>query len=723
MKFKNYLNMKKNYYYLLSLLGLFSLNVEAQISVLSTDFVSVGDVVNRAKDTLPTVQLGPTGGSQVWDFSAVTEHTLETTLAVAPSSTPNGGSFPNANMALTQDNVSYVYANKTATEFILEGGVLDIDGNGTMLSANFNPTATSYQFPIEYLNQFTDNNGFQVVTSGASVGEPGIHSVRITYTATTHDSVDAYGYMKFPHGVEEVLRIKKRLISNTVIEFKLLSFSPWSQDPDSPYLGDDTFYYWVSKVGKLPVAELTFDENGNPNELIYTKETLDYCNFATVAPSNLVASNQTSTSIDLDWTAGDGSGVIVLAKKGSAITYNPSDSMTYVANSSYGDAAAAYGDAFVVYNGTGNQVTVTDLDPASNYYFQVYEYACNENYFRTNSANLTAGTLGAPSINFARIQMIHNSADLAANNVDIWINNTKEFANVAFRTATPFVDLVADEPFDVTIQPANSTDTVNGVYRINNAMLDSGETYIAVANGIVSASGYSPATPFSIELFGAGKETHGVANETSVLVYHGVTDAPAVDVYAEGVANPLVSNLAYADFDGYLDLNTADYILKVTAAGDTNAVARFKANLDSLNLGGTALTVLASGFLDPSVNSNGAEFGLWAALANGGPLVELPKVVAAPDDTTNVLNRLALENIKIYPNPTKNILNIDLTNVEINADFSLVIYSFTGAKVYEQNILNNNMLRLDLESFETGVYMLEIRNAQQTVGRTKLIKE
>ncbi|MFO7608912.1 MAG: hypothetical protein R6X35_06905, partial [Candidatus Krumholzibacteriia bacterium] len=33
---------------------------------------------------------------------------------------------------------------------------------------------------------------------------------------------------------------------------------------------------------------------------------------------------------------------------------------------------------------------------------------------------------------------------------------------------------------------------------------------------------------------------------------------------------------------------------------------------------------MASGFLNPDLNSNGPEFGLWVALASGGELIELP---------------------------------------------------------------------------------------------------
>ena len=85
-------------------------------------------------------------------------------------------------------------------------------------------------------------------------------------------------------------------------------------------------------------------------------------------------------------------------------------------------------------------------------------------------------------ISTARVQLIHNSADIAAQTVDIWFNDQLAIDNFQFRTATPFVDLPANVFFNVTIQPANSTDTTNGLARFSYN-LDGGSKYILVANG------------------------------------------------------------------------------------------------------------------------------------------------------------------------------------------------------------------------------------------------
>ena len=156
----------------------------------------------------------------------------------------------------------------------------------------------------------------------------------------------------------------------------------------------------------------------------------------------------------------------------------------------------------------------------------------------------------------ARLQVIHNSADAAASQVDVWLNDQLLIDNFAFRTASPFVDAPAGVDFDVVIQPSNSTDTTNALARFTYNLMD-GETYILVANGIVVPAGYNPATPFNIYVYDMGRENATNPANSDVLVFHGSTDAPVVDVVETGVgAGTIVDNLAYGNFAGYLELPT-----------------------------------------------------------------------------------------------------------------------------------------------------------------------
>jgi len=223
----------------------------------------------------------------------------------------------------------------------------------------------------------------------------------------------------------------------------------------------------------------------------------------------------------------------------------------------------------------------------------------------------------------ARIQVIHNSADAAAAQVDVYLNGDLLLDNFAFRTATPFTTVPSGVDLEVAIAPANSTSVADAIATFTYN-LASDETYILVANGIVSTSGYTPATGFDIYVTDGARET-AQGPGTDVLVFHGSTDAPTVQVAETAVLGGavIVDPFSYSDFAGYLEVPTANFVLEVQLPDGTPVVA-YQAPLAALELEGVALTVLASGFLNPANNSNGAAFGLWVALPSGGPLVELP---------------------------------------------------------------------------------------------------
>jgi len=205
----------------------------------------------------------------------------------------------------------------------------------------------------------------------------------------------------------------------------------------------------------------------------------------------------------------------------------------------------------------------------------------------------------------ARVQVIHNSADAAAEVVDVWLNETKLLENFAFRTATPFIDAPAGELLNIGIAPPNSTSWTQS-FSIKQVVLSEDQTYVLIANGINSASGYNPSPAFDLYAFPSGRETASQPGNTDVLVVHGATDAPTVDVYETGVgAGEIIDDLSYDNVAGYLELGTLDYVLEVRDETGMNTVAAYEAPLATLGLDGAAITVVASGFLNPANNSNG----------------------------------------------------------------------------------------------------------------------
>jgi len=312
----------------------------------------------------------------------------------------------------------------------------------------------------------------------------------------------------------------------------------------------------------------------------------------------------------------------------------------------------------------------------------------------------SGGALIALPESTARVQVIHNSADAAASAVDVYLNDALLIDDFAFRTASPFIDAPAGVNISVGIAPANSSSSADAIVNFNYT-LTPGESYIIVATGIVSGSGYNPLQPFNLAVFAGAREAADLAGNTDVLVYHGSTDAPTVDVVETMVTNnaTIVDDLAYGAFAGYLELATLDYRIEVRDATGVTTVASYDAPLATLQLTNAALTVVASGFLNPANNSNGPAFGLYVALASGGALIPLPLSIPS---ATNDLERLL---VNVYPNPATDIVTLELPEGNV---LSVRVLDMTGKFVGVESQTKDGSITFNTTTLNAGMYILEV---------------
>jgi hypothetical protein len=316
----------------------------------------------------------------------------------------------------------------------------------------------------------------------------------------------------------------------------------------------------------------------------------------------------------------------------------------------------------------------------------------------------------------ARLEVIHNSADAAAAIVDVFVNGDELIPNFEFRNTTGFIDVPAGMPLAIDVAP-DGAGIGGSVGTVNIPFLGSGKTYIAIANGIVSGSGYSPAPAFGLDVFDMGREaaTSGSSN-TDVLVYHGSTDAPTVDVSETGVgAGTIVDDISYSEFQGYLELPTADYVLTIQDATGAVNVASFDAPLATLSLQGAAVTVLASGFLDPMMNSNGAGFGLWASVGTGGGLIPLSNV-------TGIEEVGSISSAALFPNPTNDNATMFFDLVE-DENINLEVVNTMGQRVFVRSfgemLSGNHRVEIPSSEMVPGFYFVNLRTNSGVVS-TKL---
>lgn len=162
--------------------------------------------------------------------------------------------------------------------------------------------------------------------------------------------------------------------------------------------------------------------------------------------------------------------------------------------------------------------------------------------------------LGIGTETDAFVNVIHASPDAPA--VDIWVDGAKAVSGLEFGKATGWVALPAGK-HDVVVVPAGGT--------ADQAVINVSVELVAKMGYEVVATGKLAEIKPQIYPVDFSTIASGSAR---VRVIHTSPDAPAVDVAVKG-GDVLISNLAFPDASGYLDVPAGSYDLEVRAAGTT----------------------------------------------------------------------------------------------------------------------------------------------------------
>jgi len=75
----------------------------------------------------------------------------------------------------------------------------------------------------------------------------------------------------------------------------------------------------------------------------------------------------------------------------------------------------------------------------------------------------------------------------------------------------------------------------------------------------------------------------------------------------------------------------------------------------------------------------------------------------------------------VYPNPSSDIFNIDLTNVEQQFN-EVIIYNILGEKVFSTSILHKELNIINLSNLSNGYYLARLTGETTDTTTIKLIK-
>ncbi|MEL6771284.1 MAG: DUF4397 domain-containing protein [Bacteroidota bacterium] len=281
----------------------------------------------------------------------------------------------------------------------------------------------------------------------------------------------------------------------------------------------------------------------------------------------------------------------------------------------------------------------------------------------------------------ALVQVIHNSPDPAAATVDIFINgqdgDDPTIPDLAFRTATEFVPVPAGEEITVTVVPdgANFADGASFPFT-----LDDGVNYQLIATGVLSdglpANPENISTAFTLLPRADALPAADADDEVAISVVHGSPNAPTVDALVRGTTIALADDAPYQGITGYTVVPEGVYVVDITLADGVSLVAAY--DVDVSEAGGSAITVLASGYLNPPTSDLPA-FELLAVFGDGSEAL-LPLSVSNEDGTGTLPEVFALRGN--YPNPFAATTRIGF-DLPSDAEVRVSVYDVLGRTVAE----------------------------------------
>ncbi|MFN8315473.1 MAG: PKD domain-containing protein [Chitinophagales bacterium] len=278
----------------------------AQITLDAADMPTIGWNHKVGKDTIISAQnWGNSGANQTYTFTNF-QTMLYDTIMYKALTTGQQTTFPGADVAATTDDLNFIFTKTFATNYNWIGiqGIL----GSCNVNAVYSQQPVFYQFPTQFGGNFSNNSGFQQQIAGSCIGQA-VDAIRATNTVTTKDTIDGWGKVTTPVGSYKCLRQKRIDYSTTLIEFRLLSFSPWSSL--STVRDTNVRYYYLTKEAKGSVITFDFDSIDQPIKATWSTVPPALCiaDFGATVNGGTVSFHDSTDGYPdtYSWNFGDGS--------------------------------------------------------------------------------------------------------------------------------------------------------------------------------------------------------------------------------------------------------------------------------------------------------------------------------------------------------------------------------------------------------------------------------
>lgn len=293
----------------------------------------------------------------------------------------------------------------------------------------------------------------------------------------------------------------------------------------STTLTKQTFTINQSGNVRIKIEKLSTSANSNRTNIddITVYSYSPPCTPPSTYPTSLAVGNVTTTTLDVSWTNTNNDNIIVLAHKTSAVDADPANGTGYTSNAAFGVGSQIGTGNYVVYIGTGTNVTVTGLEEGTTYHFKAYSYDNVSNCYNTTNTTSGSGTTNVtpPCTPPGTYPTGLTTSNLAPTSMDVTWTNTAGDDIIVLAHAGAAVD----------------ADPVNGQTYFGNAAFGSGSqigtgnyvVYIGTGTSVSVTSLTANTTyHFAAYSFNSGSKCY---NTTNPATGSGMTTSPPAGDY------------------------------------------------------------------------------------------------------------------------------------------------------------------------------------------------
>lgn len=425
------------------------------------------------------------------------------------------------------------------------------------------------------------------------------------------------------------------------------------------------------------------------NSISFTTTDLPGATVPTVPASIPVISAVDGNKFTFKWTNGNGAGRIVVMRAANAVTFSPANATNYTANATFGSGTNLGNDQYVVYNGTGSAVTVTNLLPATTYHMTVYEYNGTGTLQRylTSSVLTTNGATAAPPAVAASNAMATSTSNSMTLN---WTSGSGENRMVVVKKGSN----VMASPADLSVYPANN------VFR-SGAQIAIGEYVVyAGAGSNVTVTGLTAGDVYYYKVFEYNGSAAPVYNTGSVLSGSVATvTLPVTWLYFNATQK---SDAILLTWGTAAETNSKYFVVERSSNGnDYQEAGRVAAS-------GNSAGDQHYSFRDIVPAQQKWFYRLKQTDIDGAFTYSKIVLVQTAEQAT----------ARLQPNPVQSTVRIQLPDITQKA--ALTIYNAAGVLMFR--LIISNMQAVNVQQLPAGMYYLQVKQGERLFN-LKMIKQ